>query len=83
MKVAGYMLMATQRTYWGFFIGTMILATGTALFKPGIQGSLAQGLDKTNSSKGWGVFYWLVNVGAMMGPPLAGFLHKLSWGWVF
>ena len=83
MKVLGYVLMATQRSYWGFFIGTMILASGTALFKPGIQGSLAQSLDKSNSSRGWGVFYWLVNVGAMLGPPLAGQLRKMSWNWVF
>jgi len=39
LKVIGYVLMATQRSYEGFFIGTMILATGTAIFKPGIQGS--------------------------------------------
>ncbi len=83
LKVIGYLLMATQRSYAGFFIGAMVLATGTAIFKPGIQGSLAQRLDRGNASKGWGIFYWLVNVGAMMGPPLAGVLRKLSWGWVF
>ena len=83
LKVLGYVLMATQRTYWGFFLGTMILATGTAQFKPGIQGSLAQHLDDNNASKGWGVFYWLVNVGAMIGPPLAGILRGWGWGWVF
>jgi proton-dependent oligopeptide transporter, POT family len=83
LKVMGYLLMATQRSYAGFFIGTMILATGTAIFKPGIQGSLAQSLDRNNASKGWGIFYWLVNVGAMMGPPLAGMLRVISWSWVF
>lgn len=83
LKIIGYVLMATQRSYPGFFIGTMILATGTAIFKPGIQGSLAQSLDRNSASKGWGIFYWLVNVGAMMGPPLAGFLRKTSWDWVF
>ncbi|MCC6523164.1 MAG: MFS transporter [Polyangiaceae bacterium] len=83
LKVVGYVLMATQRSYAGFFLGAMILATGTAQFKPGIQGSLAQSLGKGNSSKGWGIFYWLVNVGAMLGPPLAGMLRKLSWDGVF
>jgi MFS family permease len=83
IKVIGYVMMATQREYWGFFAGTMLLATGTALFKPGIQGSLAQTLDRSQASKGWGVFYWLVNVGAMVGPPLAGILRQLSWPMVF
>ena len=83
LKIVGYVLMATQTSFWGFFIGTMMLATGTAIFKPGIQGSLAQSLSKANSSKGWGIFYWLVNVGAMMGPPLAKVLRGISWDWVF
>ena len=83
LKIIGYVLMATQTSYWGFFLGTMLLATGTAIFKPGIQGSLAQNLREGNSSQGWGIFYWLVNVGAMLGPPLAGMLRKLSWEWVF
>lgn len=52
--------MATQRTYEGFFLGCMMLALGTAIFKPGIQGTLAQSTSKKNSSVGWGLFYWLV-----------------------
>jgi MFS family permease len=83
LKVAGYLLMAVSREYWPFFAGAMLLATGTALFKPGIQGSLAQNLTKANGSVGWGIFYWLVNVGAMIGPPFAGWLKGLGWAWVF
>lgn len=83
LKILGYLLMATQRSYSGFLIGVLLLATGTALFKPGIQGTLAQSTDKQNSSVGWGLFYWLVNVGAALGPPLAGYLHMLGWSYVF
>ena len=83
LKIIGYVLMGTMRSYWGFFFGTMMLATGTAVFKPGIQGSLAQSLSKDNASKGWGVFYWLVNVGGVLGPPLAGMLYGWGWNWVF
>ncbi len=83
LKVAGYVLMATQRSFWGFFVGTMVLAAGTAQFKPGIQGSIAQHLDHRTGSKGWGIFYWLVNVGAVIGPPFAGWLHGFGWDVVF
>ncbi len=83
LKVIGYLLMATQRTYEGFFLGCMMLALGTAIFKPGIQGTLAQSTSKKNSSVGWGLFYWLVNVGAAIGPPFAGYLHGKGWPWVF
>ena len=83
LKIIGYLLMATQHTYGGFLTGVVFLATGTALFKPGIQGTLAQATNKKNSSVGWGLFYWLVNVGAALGPPLAGYLHMMGWAWVF
>ena len=61
----------------------IFLATGTAIFKPGIQGTLGHVLPHGKSSTGWGAFYWLVNVGAMIGPPLAGFLRAMSWSYVF
>ena len=82
-KVAGYLLMATQRSHAGFFFGCLVLALGTAGFKPGLRGTLAQSMTKQNSSVGWGLFYWLVNVGAAIGPPFAGFLHARGWPWVF
>lgn len=83
IKVAGYLLMATQREFWPFTIGCLVLALGTAIFKPGIQGSLLQQLDKSNSSIGWGTFYMLVNIGGFLGPPLAHFLYGVSWPAVF
>ncbi len=52
--------------FWGFFLGVLVLATGTAFFKPSLQGSLAHQLTKENSSVGWGIFYWVVNVGAFI-----------------
>ena len=55
-----------------------MLATGTAFFKPSIQGSLAHNLTKANSSVGWGVFYWVVNVGAFIGHYLPTILLGLS-----
>jgi MFS family permease len=82
-KMVGYLLMATQREFWPFTIGCLVLAFGTAIFKPGIQGSLLQSLDKRNSSIGWGTFYMLVNVGGFLGPPLAHYLYGLSWPMVF
>jgi len=71
MNIIGYLMMANLRTYTGFFGGVIVLASGTALFKPSLQGSLAQNLTKKNSSVGWGIFYWVVNIGAAIGPFLA------------
>jgi dipeptide/tripeptide permease len=83
LKVLGYLLMATQRTYGGFFFGVALLAIGTAQFKPAIQGSISQTLRKSDSSVGWGVFYWLVNVGAVIGPYVAGVRQEFGWPGLF
>jgi MFS family permease len=71
LNIAGYLMMAAFHGYLGFFAGIVVLATGTAFFKPSIQGSLAQNLTKDVSSLGWGVFYWVVNIGGAGGPFIA------------
>jgi len=84
LMLTGYLMIAFLRdvpfltNYWGLFLGIMTLATGTAFFKPSIQGSLAHQLSKENSSVGWGVFYWVVNVGAFCGHYLPSILLTLS-----
>ncbi len=83
MNIAGYALMAYFTSYWGFFFAVMLLATGTAFFKPALQGSLAQSVDEKNSSMGWGIFYWVVNVGAVIGPFVAAPVRGYSWQWLF
>ena len=83
IKMLGYILMATQREFWPFLIGCCVLALGTAIFKPGVQGTMCQTLTKKNSSVGWGTFYMVVNIGGFLGPPLAHFLYGFSWPTVF
>jgi dipeptide/tripeptide permease len=83
LKSAGYLLMATQRTFAGFLVGCCVLALGTAIFKPGVQGTMSQSLSTRNSGVGWGTFYMLVNIGGFLGPPLAHFLYGISWPAVF
>lgn len=80
----GYVMMANFHNYEGFFAGILVLATGTAFFKPALQGSLAQNLTKENSSLGWGIFYWVVNIGAFAAPFISTIIlgkpHSLE-GW--
>lgn len=84
LMMTGYLMMAFMRdlsfvnNYWAFFSAILVLATGTAFFKPSIQGSLAHQLTKQNSSMGWGIFYWVVNVGAFVGHYLPSLLLGLS-----
>ena len=84
VKAFGYLLMAWLPTYWGFFLGAMFLATGTAIFKPGIQGTLIRATSRRNSSMAWGIFYQTVNIGGWIGPLIALFNRShLGWSAVF
>ena len=83
VKAFGYLLMAWLPTYWGFFLGAMFLATGTALFKPGIQGTLIRATSRRNSSMAWGIFYQTVNIGGWIGPLIALHMRTMDWKFVF
>lgn len=83
LKGLGYIIMATQRAFWPFFAGCLVLAAGTAIFKPPIQGTFVKTLTEKTSGIGWGFFYMVVNVGGFLGPPLAHFLYGYSWPMVF
>ena len=83
LKGLGYVLMASQRDFWPFFGGCLLLAAGTAVFKPPIQGTFVKTLTDRTSGVGWGFFYMVVNVGGFLGPPVAHFLVGYSWPTVF
>jgi dipeptide/tripeptide permease len=75
--------LGADSTYEIFFAGAMFLAFGTAIFKPGVQGLIANQMPKSAASLGWGMFYQMVNIGGFIGPLLAGYLRILSWDYVF
>ncbi|MDP2313055.1 MAG: MFS transporter [Pseudomonadota bacterium] len=66
LKAGGYFLMSQADGFGSMLIGTQLLAAGTGLFKPGIQGTMAHSIVKSRGaeSMGWGLFYQSVNVGA-------------------
>ncbi len=83
VKICGYLTMAAFPTFYGFFAGALVLASGTAVFKPGIQGTLVKATRRENSSMAWGIFYQTVNIGGFLGPLVAGYLRKMEWHYVF
>ncbi|MBF0206597.1 MAG: MFS transporter [Oligoflexia bacterium] len=83
LSVLGYINMSLHTDYWPFFIACMMVATGTAIFKPGIQGIIAHSTNSQNASLGWSFFYMMVNVGGFTGPLIAGYLRLMSWRYVF
>jgi MFS family permease len=80
LNALGYLLMANVVTLaggspWGHFALMMAAAcmvgTGTAIFKPPVQGMVAKTLNEGNSSLGFGIFYWVVNLGGALAPTIA------------
>lgn len=72
-----------DHAYEIFTLGLLFLALGTAIFKPGVQGLIANRVTKDTSSLAWGLFYQMVNIGGFVGPLLAGYLRILDYEYVF
>lgn len=83
IKISGYLVMGFFPTFTGFFCGAVLLAFGTGIFKPGVQGTLVKATNRKNSSMAWGVFYQTVNIGGFLGPLVAAQLRQLAWHNVF
>ncbi|TPV92597.1 MAG: peptide MFS transporter [Myxococcales bacterium FL481] len=72
-----------EMTYPIFFAGAMLLAFGTATFKPAIQGIIARSMPTGKEALGWSTFYQMVNLGGFLGPIVGGGLRVLDWKYVF
>ena len=83
IKILGYLAMAFFPSFWGFLLGAILLATGTGIFKPGIQGTLVLSTNRNNTSMAWALFYQIVNIGGFVGPLIAVYMRQLSWDYVF
>jgi POT family proton-dependent oligopeptide transporter len=71
----------------GFFVfmaAACFVACGTAIFKPPCHGTIAKSTTEETSSLGWGMFYWVVNIGGALAPMLAAPLRgDIDWHYVF
>jgi POT family proton-dependent oligopeptide transporter len=81
---AGYFAAGQVTTYGVIFVSLLVMATGSGLFKPIISGTIARTTNEKNSGFGFGVYYWMINLGALVAPLVAGYIRDtLSWSWVF
>lgn len=83
LLATGYFAAGQASTYWAVFAMLLVMATGSGLFKPIISGTIARTTDQRTSGFGFGVYYWMINLGALVAPLLAGWLRGFSWRYVF
>ena len=81
---SGYALSSTVTSYNMIFICLLLMAVGAGLFKPLIAGTIAKNTDESNSSLGFGIYYWSINLGAFIFPLiLIPWMKSLGWSYIF
>jgi proton-dependent oligopeptide transporter, POT family len=80
----GYFLTSISASYEMVFLSLIVVVLGAGFFKPLITGTIARETNETNSSLGFGVYYWSINLGAFLFPlVLVPVLKNLSWSYIF
>jgi dipeptide/tripeptide permease len=69
--------------YAPVFMALLLMATGAGLFKPIISGTIARTTDERTSAIGFGIYYWMINLGAFLAPLVVSVLKGFSWQAVF
>ncbi len=83
LLAAGYFATGHMSTYGAVFVSLLIMATGSGLFKPIISGTIARTTTEANSGFGFGIYYWMINLGAFLAPLFVSYLKGFSWNYVF
>ena len=80
----GYFLTSLFTSYYLVFASLLVMAVGAGFFKSVISGTIARSTDKTNSTLGFGIFYWSINLGAFIFPLiLVPILKQYSYSYIF
>ncbi len=80
----GYFFTSNSTTYGAVFMSLLLMALGAGIFKPIISGTIARSTDSSNSSLGFGIYYWSINLGAFLFPLfLIPYLKQLGWNYIF
>jgi POT family proton-dependent oligopeptide transporter len=83
LLATGYFAAGYMSAYALVFLALLVMATGSGLFKPIISGTIARSTDERTSSVGFGIYYWMINLGAFLAPLVVSVLKGFSWQYVF
>jgi dipeptide/tripeptide permease len=83
LLTVGHFLTGHTSTYGAVFASLLVMATGAGLFKPIISGTLARSTTEANSGFGFGIYYWMINLGAFIAPLIVWYIKGFAWNYVF
>jgi dipeptide/tripeptide permease len=78
LLATGYFAAGNMSTYGLVFLSLLVMATGSGLFKPIISGTIARTTDERTSGLGFGIYYWMINLGAFLAPLAVSVLKGFS-----
>lgn len=79
----GYFLTSQTTEYAMVFASLVIMGIGAGAFKPMISGTIARETNESNSTLGFGIFYWSINLGAFLFPLILVPYIKNTFGWQY
>ena len=79
----GYFLTSQTTEYALVFASLVIMGIGAGSFKPMISGTIARETNESNSTLGFGIFYWSINLGAFLFPLILVPYIKNTFGWEY
>lgn len=79
----GYFLTSQTSSYSLVFASLVIMGIGAGAFKPMISGTIARETNESNSTLGFGIFYWSINLGAFLFPLILVPYIKNTFGWQY
>lgn len=80
----GYFFTSLVTSYSLVFSSLMLMVVGAGFFKPIISGTIARSTNEKNSTLGFGIFYWSINLGAFLFPLiLVPYLKQFSYSYIF
>jgi len=81
--ISGFLMIRSFSSFEWVFFAFVWICVGGAFFKPIISAMIARNTNENTSSIGFGIFYMMVNIGAFIGPFIAGIVLNKSWDYVF
>jgi len=80
----GYYISGRSTGYETIFASLLVMNLGAGIFKPLISGTIARTTTEQNSTLGFGIYYWTINLGAFLFPLiLIPILKNISYSYIF
>ena len=79
----GYFLTSQTTEFVMVFASLVIMGIGAGAFKPMISGTIARATNENNSTLGFGIYYWSINLGAFLFPLILVPYIKNTFGWQY